>query len=55
MQPQDPMNTPSAIATRGAEGKDVVGEDFAEARAAYRPTSRPREAIRSTATRKALT
>ena len=35
MQPQDPMNVPSAIATHGADGKDVVGEDFAEASAAH--------------------
>jgi hypothetical protein len=32
MQPQDPMNVPSGVATHGAEGKDVVGDDFAEAR-----------------------
>jgi hypothetical protein len=33
--PQDPTNVPSAILTHGAEGKDVVGEDFAQASAAY--------------------
>jgi hypothetical protein len=32
--PQDPTNVPSAILTHGAEGVDVVGEDFAEASAA---------------------
>jgi hypothetical protein len=33
--PQDPANVPSAILTHGAEGVDVVGEDFAQASAAY--------------------
>jgi hypothetical protein len=33
--PQDPTNVPSAILTHGAEGKDVVVQDFAEASAAY--------------------